>query len=209
MSNTNIPRWLQSNIETSWSHAEHAHAVAWGITWTGHWCFHKGINSHDFAMASPLMVGLTIQSNKCCLNSTKLPANGTWLICSLTEETQREKKGLLQSLLAPFPPTLQVPRSACGTASATLPCRSAQASSRRQGSLCRGARGCEGLRGSIPRLAMPGAAARWSSALPAPCLNHLCWALLPPILEMLLGLRTGTCYFFLLQDIPVSTGYLY
>lgn len=69
--------------------------------------------------------------------------------------------------------------------------------------------GCAGLRGSIPRLAMPGAAARWSSALPVPCLNHLCWALLPPILEMLLGLRTGTCYFFLLQDIPVSTGYLY
>lgn len=206
MSNTNIPRWLQSNIETSWSHAEHAHAVAWGITWTGHWCFHKGINSHDFAMASPLMVGLTIQSNKCCLNSTKLPANGTWLICSLTEETQREKKGLLQSLLAPLPPHSAGPTLCMRHrfSDAALP----QCAGEHQ-EAGQPLQGCAGLRGSIPRLAMPGAAARWSSALPVPCLNHLCWALLPPILEMLLGLRTGTCYFFLLQDIPVSTGYLY
>lgn len=206
MSNTNIPRWLQSNIETSWSHAEHAHAVAWGITWTGHWCFHKGINSHDFAMASPLMVGLTIQSNKCCLNSTKLPANGTWLICSLTEETQREKKGLLQSLLAPLPPHSAGPTLCMRHrfSDAALPQWAGE-----QQEAGQPLQGCAGLRGSIPRLAMPGAAARWSSALPVPCLNHLCWALLPPILEMLLGLRTGTCYFFLLQDIPVSTGYLY
>lgn len=83
-----------------------------------------------------------------------VPANGTWLICSLTEETQREEKkgGLLLSLLAPFPHILQVPYSACGTASATLPCCSGQASSRKQGSPLQA---CAGLQGSIPRLAMP------------------------------------------------------
>lgn len=110
---TNSPRGLQTNSLTS-CHTEHAHAVTCGISWTVYLCLNQEINSQYFAVASSLTAGLT-SAKQTMVNQYKTPpTNSTWLICTLTAEAGREKKGLWQSPVStifPLPGKL-VPRCA-------------------------------------------------------------------------------------------------